>query len=297
MCNKIVEVSNLKKRYKGFYLEIVSLSVPKGSILGLIGPNGAGKTTTMKVLMNMVRADSGEVKIFDMDHIEDEKAIKNRIGYVGEDQFYYADKTVAWTGNFVSSFFDQWDKNIFQELITDFKISRTKKISELSKGMKVKFSLAVALSHNPDLILLDEPTAGLDPIIRREVLEILRGLAVDESKSVFICSHITDDISRIADYVTFLIDGKIAISGGKDDILSQWKRIHYKDGALDTGIIDSLKNRKKHMFGQSGVTDRYLDLKDSLAKGLAEESAKLENVSLDDILIACTKGDENVENS
>lgn len=289
--DNIVEASNLKKRYKGFFLDIISFSVPKGSIMGLIGPNGAGKTTTIKILMNMVRANSGAVKIFGLDHIENEKAIKNRIGYVGEDQYFYGDKTVAWTGNFVSSFFDQWDKNKFQKFITDFAISRTKKINELSKGMKVKFSLALALSHNPDLILLDEPTAGLDPIIRREVLEILRGLTVDEDKSVIISSHITDDISRIADYATFLIEGKIKISGAKDEILSHWKRIHYKDGALDKNIFDTLKSRKKHMFGQSGVTDSYLELKDSLAKGLADETVKLENVSLDDILIAYSKGD------
>ncbi len=289
--DNIVEISNLKKRYKGFLLDNVSLAVPKGSIMGLIGPNGAGKTTTIKILMNMVRATSGDVKIFGLDYSKNEKAIKNRIGYVGEDQYYYGDKTVAWTGNFVAGFFDQWDKNKFQKFISDFAISRTKKISELSKGMKVKFSLAIALSHNPDLILLDEPTAGLDPIIRREVLEILRGLTVDENKSVIISSHITDDISRIADYVTFLIEGKIKLSGVKDELLSHWKRIHYKEGALDTDTIDTLKNRKEHMFGHSGVTDCYLDLKDSLALGLADETVKLENVSLDDILIAFVKGD------
>ena len=289
--DNIVEISNLKKRYKGFLLDGISLVVPKGSILGLIGPNGAGKTTTIKILMNMVRANSGDVKIFGMDYSKDEKAIKNRIGYVGEDQYYYGDKTVAWTGNFVSGFFDQWDKNKFQKFLTDFAISRTKKISELSKGMKVKFSLAIALSHNPDLILLDEPTAGLDPIIRRDVLEILRALTVDENKSVIISSHITDDISRIADYVTFLIEGKIKLSGEKDELLSFWKRIHYKDGALDKNIIETLKNRKKHMFGQSGLTDSYLEIKDSLALGLAEETVKIENVNLDDILVAFVKGD------
>ena len=289
--DNIVEVNNLKKRYKEFFLDNVSLAVPKGSIMGLIGPNGAGKTTTIKILMNMVRANSGEVKIFGMDYSKDEKAIKNRIGYVGENQYYYGNKTVAWTGNFVSGFFDQWDKNKFQKSLTDYAISRTKKISELSKGMKVKFSLALALSHNPDLILLDEPTAGLDPIIRREVLETLRALTVDENKSAIISSHITDDISRIADYVTFLFEGKIKLSGEKDELLSFWKRIHYKDGALDKNIIETLKNRKKHMFGQSGLTDSYLEIKDSLALGLAEETVKIENVNLDDILVAFVKGD------
>ncbi|MFC2168752.1 ABC transporter ATP-binding protein [Acidobacteriota bacterium] len=289
--DNIVEINKIKKKYKGFLLNNVSLTVPKGRIMGLIGPNGAGKTTTIKILMNMVRANSGNVKIFGMDHVENEKTIKNRIGYVGEDQYYYGDKTVAWTGNFVSSFFDQWDKNRFQKYISEFEISRTKNISELSKGMKVKFSLALALSHNPDLILLDEPTAGLDPIIRREVLEILRGLTVDDNKSAIISSHITDDISRIADYVTFLIEGKIKLSGAKDELLSHWKRIHYKEGALDKGFIETLRNRKKHMFGHAGVTDSYLEVKDFLVRGITEETVKIENVSLDDILIACVEGE------
>ncbi|MGD2295748.1 MAG: ABC transporter ATP-binding protein [Candidatus Aminicenantes bacterium] len=287
----IVEIKNLKKRYKGFLLDRISMSVPESCIMGLIGPNGAGKTTTIKILMNMVRVESGEVQIFGLDHIKGEKAIKNRLGYVGEDQYYYGDKTVAWTGNFVSQFYDDWDKNRFQNYLTDFAISRTKKIRELSKGMKVKFALALALSHNPDLVLLDEPTAGLDPIIRREVLEILRGLTIDENMSAIISSHITDDIMRIADYVTFLIEGKIELSETKDDLLANWKRIHYKDGALNAGLVDSLKNRKTHMFGNSGVTDRYLEIKDSIAQGLTEETVKIENVNLDDILVSFAKGD------
>lgn len=289
--NHIIEISNLRKSYKGFLLEDISLNVPEGIIMGLIGPNGAGKTTTIKILMNMVRAGSGIVRIFGMDHIKNEKAIKNRTAYVGEDQYYYGDKTVGWTGNFVSKFYDGWDTNKFQSYLTDFGISRTKKIRELSKGMKVKFALATALSHQPDLILLDEPTAGLDPIIRREVLEILRALAIDEGKSVIISSHITDDIMRIADYVTFLVEGKIRLSESKDEILSNWKRLHYKTGALDQTQVGSLKNRRKHMFGNSGVTDRYLEIKESLARGIAEETVKVENIGLDDILVAFVEGE------
>lgn len=289
--NHIVEIHNLKKVYKGFILDNITLNVPRGSIMGLIGPNGAGKTTTIKILMDMIQPQSGSVRIIGMDHRKNIKHIRNRVGYVGEEQYFYGDKTVAWTGKFVSGFFDNWDINTFQKLLTDFAISRTKKTKELSKGTKVKLSLAIALSHNPDLMILDEPTAGLDPVIRREVLELLRNFPEDGKKSVIISSHITDDITRIADYVAFLVEGKIVLSEPKDELLSKWKRIHYKDGALEDRIIDTLTNRKTHMFGNSGITNDYPALKETLADALAREEVKVENVDLDDVLIALVKGE------
>lgn len=289
--NHIVEIDNLRKVYKGFTLDNISLNIPKDSILGLIGPNGAGKTTTIKILMDMIQPQSGSVRIFGMDHRKNIKHVRNRVGYVGEEQHFYGDKTVAWTGKFVSEFFDNWDTNMFQKLLTDFSISRTKKTKELSKGTKVKLSLAIALSHNPELMILDEPTAGLDPVIRREVLELLRTFPEDGNKSVIISSHITDDITRIADYVAFLIEGKIALSEPKDELLSRWKRIHYKDGALEDRISNTLTSQKAHMFGNSGITMDYPALKESLAEGLAREEIKVENVDLDDVLIALVKGE------
>jgi ABC-2 type transport system ATP-binding protein len=289
--NNIVEINNLRKVYKGFILDNISLNIPKGSILGLIGPNGAGKTTAIKIMMDMVQAQIGSVRIFGMDHRKHIKHLKNRIGYVGEDQYFYGDKTVAWTGKFVSDFFDNWDINMFQKLLTDFSISRTKKTKELSKGTKVKLSLALALSHNPELMILDEPTAGLDPVIRREVLELLRTFPEDGKKSVIISSHITDDIARVADYVTFLVEGRIALSETKDELLSKWKRIHYKDGALKDSIVSTLTSRKAHMFGNSGVSSDYPALKGTLAEGMAREEIKVENVNLDDVLIALVKGE------
>lgn len=289
--NHIVEIDNLRKVYKEFTLDNISLNIPKGSIVGLIGPNGAGKTTSIKILMNMVQAQGGSVRIFGMDHRKNIKHLRNRIGYVGEEQYFYGDKTVAWTGKFVSGFFDNWDTNTFQKLLTEFAISRTKKTKELSKGMKVKLSLAIALSHNPELMILDEPTAGLDPVIRREVLELLRTFPEDGKKSVIISSHITDDITRIADYVAFLVEGKIALSEPKDDLLSKWKRIHYKNGALEDRIVNTLTSRKAHMFGNSGVTNDYPALKEALSEGMTREEIKVENIDLDDVLIALVKGE------
>jgi ABC-2 type transport system ATP-binding protein len=286
----ILELKNVQKRYKGFVLDGISLSLPKGYILGLIGPNGAGKTTTIKILMNMVKRNGGEVQVFGLDPQKSAKQIKNKVGYLGEEHHFYGNKTVAWTGKFVSTFYDSWDTNTFHSLLTNFEISRTKKTRELSKGMKVRFSLALALSHQPELLILDEPTAGLDPVIRREVLDLLQKKSKNEGKSVIISSHITDDIMRTADLVAFLIEGKIVLVSEMDELLSNWKRIHYKKGALGSEIVNSLTRRKDHAFGSSGVTDRYLKIKDSLVQGITEGVVKIENVNLDDILISLVKG-------
>jgi ABC-2 type transport system ATP-binding protein len=286
----ILELQSVQKRYKGFVLDGISLSFPQGYILGLIGPNGAGKTTTIKILMNMVKRDGGDVRVFGLDPKKNAKQIKNKVGYLGEEQHFYGNKTVAWTGNFVSAFYDNWDTNTFQSLLTSFQISRTKKTRELSKGMKVRFSLVLALSHHPELLILDEPTAGLDPVIRREVLELLRKKSKNEGKSVIISSHITDDIMRTADLVAFLVEGKIALTSEKDELLANWKRVHYKKGALNSDIVNTLTRRKDHAFGSSGVTDRYLEIKDSLVQGITEGVVKIENVNLDDILISLVKG-------
>ena len=286
----ILELKNVQKRYKGFTLDGISLNLPQGYILGLIGPNGTGKTTTIKILMNMVKRDGGDVQVFGLDPQKHAKQIKNKVGYLGEEQYFYGNKTVAWTGNFVSDFYNDWDTNTFQSLLTNFQISRTKKAQELSKGLKVRFSLALALSHNPQLLILDEPTAGLDPVIRREVLELLRKKSKNEGKSVIISSHITDDIMRTADLVAFLIEGKIVLSSDKDELLSNWKRIHYKKGALSSDIVNTLTRRKEHAFGSSGITDRYLEIKDALLQGITEGMIKIESVNLDDILISLVKG-------
>ncbi|MBN2414182.1 ABC transporter ATP-binding protein [candidate division KSB1 bacterium] len=287
----ILKAENLVKKYREFTLDHVSLNIPKGYIIGLIGPNGAGKSTTIKILMNIVKPNSGDVKIFGLDYKKHEKEIKNRIGYVGEVQYFYENKSVTWTGKFVSQYYKKWDENRFTALLNDFQISRTKKVRELSKGMRVKLAMAIALSHDAELIILDEPTSGLDPVVRREVLDILMDVTRDENKSVIISSHITEDITRIADYITFMINGKIHLTIEKDDLLSNWKKIHFKKGALNQEISQTLSNVKEGMFGSSGITDNYLKIKDKLSAAIEKEDIKVENVGLDDILISFVKGE------
>jgi ABC-2 type transport system ATP-binding protein len=287
-----LKIENLCKNYKDFKLENVSFTLPAGTILGIIGPNGAGKTTTIKLLMNMIKSDGGDIRIFSMAYPEDEKEIKERIGYVGEEQTYYANKTVTWMAEYVSSFYKRWDTNMFQKLLTEFAISRTKKTAQLSKGQKVKFALSLALSHNPDLAILDEPTAGLDPIVRRDVLTILRRFTEGGEKSVIISSHITDDIARTADYILYMINGRVALLGSKDDLLADWKWIHYRKGSLPESLVKSLYKVKDHMFGSEGLTDSFQSIRAELTAGLETKDIKVKNARLDDILIALDDGEK-----
>jgi len=285
----VLEARNLRKHYPEFTLDDVSLSVPKGCINGLIGPNGAGKTTAIRILMNQIRADGGEVQLFGLSYRDAEKEIKRRIGYVGEEQYFYLNKSVGWTGKFVAQYYDRWDENRFDKLLADFRLSRTKKTRELSKGMKVKLSFALALAHDPDLLILDEPTSGLDPVIRRELLDLLRGVCRDQGKSVLISSHITDDLVRIADFVTFMHQGRIILESEKDELLANWKRIHFRKGALPEDLVAGLHSVQHQMFGSSGITRGFRELQPRLAEAMARDEVKVENVNLDDILISFVK--------
>jgi ABC-2 type transport system ATP-binding protein len=286
----ILEIKNLRKEYPEFILDNISWDAPQGYVMGLIGPNGAGKTTTIKLIMNLIRSDGGEVKVFGLDNIEDEKQIKNKIGYVGEEQYFYDYRSADWTGKFVSHFFDRWDMERYRSLLDRFEIPPKKRIRKFSKGMKVKLSLAIALSHNPELILLDEPTSGLDPIIRREVIDFLKTFTEENEKSVIISSHITDDIARIADYITYMVNGKIVLTDSKDELLSNWKKIHFTPDSLDKSIAASLVNVESHLFGSSGLTKNYTEIQESLSPEIASGDIKVESVGLDDILISLVKG-------
>jgi len=285
----ILEIKKLRKEYDEFVLDSIDWNITKGYITGLIGPNGAGKTTTIKLVLNQIEADSGQVNVFGKDHTHDEIAIKNRIGYVGEEQYFYDYRSANWTGKFVSHFFRQWDMDKYHKFLDDFQIPRKKMIRKFSKGMKVKLSMAIALSHNADLIILDEPTSGLDPIFRRDILDLLRKITDEENTTVVISSHITDDIERIADFITYMINGRISLTASKDDLQASWKKIHFTKDSLDQKTIDSLKNVEDHMFGCSGNTKDYLQIKDALSQGLASGDIKVESLGLDDILISLVK--------
>jgi ABC-2 type transport system ATP-binding protein len=207
----VLEVTNLKKKFKDFTLKNINFTLEKGYIMGFIGPNGAGKSTTIKLIMNLLKKDDGEIKIFGLDNIKYEKEVKNRIGFVFDENYYYEELTVMEMKSVIAPFYKNWNDSIFNKYIKEFSLPPKTKIKELSKGMKMKLSIAVALSHDAELLIMDEPTSGLDPIIRSELLDILTFLIQDENKSVFFSTHITSDLDKIADYITFINNGKHCI--------------------------------------------------------------------------------------
>lgn len=286
---KILEIKNLCKNYKDFSLKNVNIELPKGYIMGFIGPNGAGKSTTIKIIMNLLKKDSGEIKVFGLDHIEHEVQIKDRIGFVYDENHYYEEFTLREMSRVVAPLYSHWSQKTFDRCLQEFKVNPKIKIKELSKGMKMKFSLAVALSHHADLLIMDEPTAGLDPIVRSELLDIIADLIQDEKKAVFFSTHITTDLDKIADYITFIHDGEIVLSAAKDDILEQYGIVKGDSALLDADSKKMFVGLKISRFGFEGLVKD----KASARKRFGERSL-LEKPTLEEIMLYTVKGEKYV---
>lgn len=218
----ILEIKNLNKKYKGFQLKNVNISLPKGMIMGLIGENGAGKTTTIKAILNIINTDSGEIKIFGLDNKKEETKIKQDIGVVLDDSFLSEYLNPVDINKIMKNFYKQWDEKLYFKYIEKFKLPKNKMSKEYSSGMKMKLKIAVALSHHPKLLILDEPTSGLDPVARNEILDIFQDFIQDEEHSILVSSHITSDLEHIADYITFINDGEIIFTKTKDELLDKY---------------------------------------------------------------------------
>lgn len=214
-----VEIKNLTKKYDGFTLDNVSFNVPKGSIMGFIGQNGAGKTTTIRSLLNIIPVDSGEIRLLGMDHIKEEKAVKERIAVVFDELPFQDVFTAVNMAKIFKGIYSGWNNETFEKYLDRFQLPRRKKIGQFSKGMKMKLQIACALSHEAELLIMDEATTGLDPVVRSEILDIFLEYLQNEEHSILMSSHITSDLEKIADSVTFIDRGKLLVSGYKDDIL------------------------------------------------------------------------------
>ncbi|UZW14736.1 ABC transporter ATP-binding protein [Clostridium pasteurianum] len=283
----ILEIKDLTKIYKGFKLDKVSLKLSKGYIMGLIGPNGAGKSTTIKLIMNLIRKNSGDIKIFGMDNIENEREIKQRIGFVYDENCFYEDLTVMEMKRVIAPFYKQWDNKVFDKYISKFELPKNKKIKQLSKGMRMKYSLAIALSHNAEFIIMDEPTSGLDPVFRSEMLDILYSLIQDENKGILFSTHITTDLQKAADYITFLNSGKVVFSDDKDSIIENYSIIKGNNGILDKAIRDKFIGINENAFGFEGLTNNTEDI-----RKLLKDKVLIERASLDDIMVYTVRGNE-----
>ncbi len=276
----VLELRGVGKRYDGFALEDVSLTLPPGVIMGLIGPNGAGKSTIVKLILNLVHRDTGDVRVFGLDAARDEVAAKARIGFVHEVPTFYPHMTIAGLGALVAPFYPKWDHVCFARLLKEFDLPPRKRFGRLSRGMRTKVALALALSHHAELLVLDEPTSGLDPVFRRELLERLTSYIGDEGASVLFSTHITADLERTADYITFVRDGRLVFSSTRDEVMDGWALVKGPLALLDDDARAWLKGVEVGALGFVGVSD---DIQ-AARRRFAGQDVVIERPSLEDIM-------------
>lgn len=234
MSENILEIRELSKDYGDFVLDKISFSLPRGVIMGLIGENGAGKSTTINCILNEIQKSSGTIRIFGKDHSTDEIEIKDKLGVVFDENHFPDIFTPEEIGKYMSGIYSAWEWQLYHQFLEKFELPKDKKIKDFSKGMKVKLAFAVALSHNAELLILDEATSGLDPIIRDDVLDMLIDFVQDESHSVLVSSHITSDLEKVADYITFIHKGKLIFTQDKDTLIDNYGIISCGAAVFDT---------------------------------------------------------------
>jgi ABC-2 type transport system ATP-binding protein len=225
MSEVCVRFEGVSKKYPHFLLDNISLELPGGSILGFIGANGAGKSTTMRILMGLVRQDSGSVQVLGHAMPADQVAAKQKIGFISEDLRLYGAATLAWHMAFIASIYPDWNQAYADKLLRRFDLKPQQKIKGLSHGQRVKAALLLALAHQPRLLVLDEPTTGLDPVARREVLAELMAVLADECRTILFSSHNTLDVEQISDRIAFIDRGRIIAFDEKEDLLDRWRRL------------------------------------------------------------------------
>ena len=220
-----VRCERVCKRYSHFQLQDVDLSFEQGTVMGLVGPNGAGKSTILRIVMGLVAADSGHVEVLGHPMPADQVAAKYRIGFVAEDMRLYESQTIAFHMDFMKSIFDSWDDDYASTLLRRLDLIKEQKVKGLSHGQRIKAILLLALAHRPSLLVFDEPTTGLDPAVRKEVLDEMMNALEDEARSILFSSHNTMDIEQISDYITFLYGGRVVESRDKETFLDGWRRL------------------------------------------------------------------------
>ncbi|WP_298846778.1 ABC transporter ATP-binding protein [Clostridium sp.] len=283
--DNILEIKNLNKTYKDFSLDDLTFNVERGSIMGFIGPNGSGKSTTIKLIMNLIKKNSGDIKIFGLDNIKHNKEIKQRIGFVYDDNYFYEELNIMEMKNIIRPFYKGWNDTLFEKYIKEFELPKKNKIKNLSKGMKMKLSLALALCHNAELIIMDEPTSGLDPVFRSELSDILCSVIQDENVSIFFSTHITTDLEKIADYITFINKGKLVFSRTKDDIIENYGIVKGSKELLDNDIKREFVSIKENSFGFEALTKDV-----TKARKIFKGRGIVEKASIEDIMVYTVRG-------
>lgn len=274
-----IELKGVTKKYDGFTLNNVSFAVPKGSIMGFIGQNGAGKSTTIKAILGIIGIDSGEIQIFGKDHLKEEYELKEDIAAVFDELPFHDNLNAKQISIIMSGMFRNWDKELFFQYLERFGLPQKKKCGKFSKGMRMKLQIAVALSHGAKLLIMDEATTGLDPVVRNEILDIFLEYLQDENKSILMSSHITSDLEKIADSVTFIDNGEILLSDYKDSVLETHAVI--RCGKADYAAIE------KADFISARISDFGAEVMVSDKEAMRKKYPKLmiESTSLEEIML------------
>ena len=278
--NDILKIKGLKKSLNDFYLGPLDLNIKRGSIVGYIGENGAGKSTTIKLILGDMKKDSGEIYIFGKkieDLTDDEK---KKIAFVFEDFFFPQELNIKEVEKFRSMYYGNfWEKETFDRLLKRFNLPEKKKISTFSRGMKMKLSLILALSHKPELLILDEATSGLDPVARDDILDILLEFIQDENKSIMISSHILSDLEKIADEIAFLHRGKLIFVENKDKLKEDYGLVSLSKEEFESLDKNSIIAVRDHKFGKECL----------VKKELIPQNLEVENVSIEEIMVYMIK--------
>ncbi|QTD43193.1 ABC transporter ATP-binding protein [Sporosarcina sp. Te-1] len=275
----VIELKNVNKSYDHFNVSNVSVQIKKGFVTGIIGSNGAGKSTIMRMILNLVKPDSGEVHVFGLDYAKHEKSIKDRIGFIFSEDVLYDELTLHDQKKLIAPCYSKWDDALFHQYCDTFELPLKQKLKSFSKGMKVKATLAIALSHKADLLVMDEPTAGLDPVFRREFLDIMQDIMLDGNKSIVLSTHIMSDLSTIADYITYVQKGQIAFSKDIHELQENYAVVRGGIELLDRDTEQCFLAIKKTKTGFEG-----LSADQNIAESLFGNEAVIEKASLEDIM-------------
>ena len=277
----MLKVENLCKNYPSFQLKNVSFEIPTGVIVGFVGQNGAGKTTTLKCIMQSVLPDSGTITAFNMNIAENETKCKQLISFSSGAFEYYRNKKLQLIADVYKTFYYNWNQEAFDNYIKRFNLDMSKRVKELSAGMKVKFALSLAMSHDAKLFIFDEPTSGLDPIARDELLDVFRDIVDEGDKSILFSTHITSDLDKCADYVLFIKDGQIILNSEKDALLDKHAVVKRGVDELTEQLTSRLVSYKKHQFGYTALIRRE--------NIQSDDKFTTEKPTLDDIMIYYSK--------